>query len=149
MISLSGECMAKVASRATPKPSKLIEFCTHNIGNVKKFIHDGAACQKHFIKQFKVPNYDARRKGDGDNSAQMFASLHSNIKRYLSKHVGYRLKNLLHYLNFFVFRFNKTPRKKYYTNKELIEYRDIMIIELYDRVKEQKKRSQLEISNVT
>ena len=140
MITLSGVCIAKVASRATPKPKKFIGLCTHNIGNVKKFIHDGASCQKQFIKQFKVPNYDARREGDGEYSTKIVDSLHSNIKRYLSKHAGYRLKNLQHYLNFFVFRFNNTPRKKYYTNKELIEYRNRMIDELYARVKKAEKK---------
>ena len=140
MINLSGLCIAKVASRATPKPNKFIELCTHNIGEVKKFIHDGAPCQKQFMKQFNVRNFDARREGDGEYSTKIVDSLHSNIKRYLSKHAGYKLKNLQHYLNFFVFRFNNTPRKKYYTNKELIEYRNKMVDELYERVKRAEKK---------
>lgn len=140
MISLSGLCLAKVASRATPKPNKFIELCTQNIGEVKKFIHDGAPCQKQFMKQFNVRNFDARREGDGEYSTKIVDSLHSNIKRYLSKHAGYKLKNLQHYLNFFVFRFNNTPRKKYYTNKELIEYRNKMVDELYERVKRAEKK---------
>lgn len=44
MIDISGRCIAKVASRATPKPKKFIELCTHNIGNIQKIIHDGATC---------------------------------------------------------------------------------------------------------
>lgn len=42
MIDISGRCIAKVASRATPKPIKFIELCTQNIGNIQKIIHDGA-----------------------------------------------------------------------------------------------------------
>lgn len=140
MINISGRCIAKVASRATPKPNKFIELCTNNIGNAKQFIHDGATCQKQFMRQFKVPYYDAKREGDGEYSTKIVDSLHSNIKRYLSKHAGYRLKNLQHYLNFFVFRFNNTPRKKYCTNKELIEHRNKMIDKLYDRVMKVEKK---------
>lgn len=140
MISISGICIAKVASRATPKPTKFIELCTNNIGNVKQFIHDGAPCQKQFMKQFKVPYFDGKREGDGEYSTRIIDSLHSNLKRYLSKHAGYRLKNLQHYLNFFVFRFNNTPRKKYYTNKELIDYRNIMIVKLYNLVIKAEKK---------
>ena len=140
MISISGVCIAKVASRATPKPHKFIELCTSNIGNVKQFIHDGATCQKQFMKQFKVPYLDAKREGDGEYSTKIVDSLHSNIKRYLSKHGGYRLKNLQHYLNFFVYRYNNTPRTKYHTNKELLIYRNSMIDNLYYRVKKAEKK---------
>lgn len=140
MIDISGRCIAKVASRATPKPKKFIKLCTHNIGNIQKFIHDGATCQRQFMKQFKVPNYDAHREGDGEYSTKIVDSLHSNIKRYLSKHGGYRLKNLQHYLNFFVYRYNNTPRTKYYTNKELVDYRNRMIDELNQRVKKAEKK---------
>lgn len=140
MISVSGICIARVASRATPKPQKFIELCTSNIGNVKQFIHDGASCQKQFMKQFKVPSFDAKREGDGEYSTKIVDSLHSNIKRYLSKHGGYRLKNLQHYLNFFVYRYNNTPRTKYHTNKELLTYRNRMIENLYYRVKKAEKK---------
>jgi len=140
MIDISGRCIAKVASRATPKPRKFIELCTHNIGNIQKIIHDGATCQIQFMKQFNVPKYDAHREGDGEYSTKIVDSLHSNIKRYLSKHGGYRLKNLQHYLNFFVYRYNNTPRTKYYTNKELVDYRNRMIDELNQRVKKAEKK---------
>lgn len=140
MISISGICIAKVASRATPKPHKFTELCTNNIGNVKQFIHDGAPCQKQFMKQFKVPYFDAKREGDGEYSTKIVDSLHSNIKRYLSKHGGYRLKNLQHYLNLFVYRYNNTPRTKYHTNKQLLAYRNRMIDDLYFRVKKAEKQ---------
>ena len=140
MIDISGRCIAKVASRATPKPKKFIELCTHNIGNIQKNIHDGATCQRQFMKQFKVPNFDAHREGDGEYSAKIVDSLHSNIKRYLSKHGGYRLKNLQHYLNFFVYRYNNAPRTKYYTNKKLVDYRNSVIDELNQRVKKTEKK---------
>lgn len=85
MIDLYGTCIAKVASRGSPKPRKLIKMCTHNIGEVDKFIHDGAPCQKQFMKQFKVPMYDGKRDESEEYSLTIIDSLHSNLKRYLFK----------------------------------------------------------------
>ena len=135
LINLSGKCIAKVASRGMASPIKFIELCTSNVGMINLIIHDGAAPQKQFIRQFKVPYIDARREGDGEYTTNLVDSLHSNIKRYLFKHAGYRLKNLQHYMNFFVYRYNHTPKSKYTNNRQKIESRNDMIEDLFKRVK--------------
>jgi hypothetical protein len=140
LINLSGRCIAKVASRGMESPQKFIDLCTENVGNIKQFIHDGSTTQKQFMRQFKVPNYDARREGDGKYDTILIDSLHSNIKRYLFKHAGYRLKNLQHYMNFFVYRYNHTPKSKYNNNRQLINSRNTMIDDLYLRVKRVQKK---------
>jgi len=104
------------------------------------YIMDGSTTQKQFMRQFKVPNYDARREGDGKYDTILVDSLHSNIKRYLFKHAGYRLKNLQHYMNFFVYRYNHTPKSKYNNNRQLINSRNAMIDDLYLRVKRVQKK---------
>jgi len=140
LINLNGRCIAKVASRGMASPRKFIDLCTENVGNIKQFIHDGSTTQKQFMRQFKVPNYDARREGDGKYDTILVDSLHSNIKRYLFKHAGYRLKNLQHYMNFFVYRYNHTPKSKYNNNRQLINSRNTMIDDLYLRVKRIQKK---------
>lgn len=140
LINLSGKCIAKVASRGMTSPQKFKDLCTMNIGNVKQFIHDGASPQKQFMRQFDIPNYDARREGEGIYDTILIDSLHSNIKRYLFKHAGYRLKNLQHYMNFFVYRYNHTPKSKYNNNRQLIESRNTMIGDLYIRIKKVRKK---------
>ncbi len=135
MIDLSGNCVSKVASRGMASPDKFIELFTSNIGNVYQIIHDGASTQKQFMRQFKVPNYDARREGDGEYTSLLADSLHSNIKRYLFKHAGYRLKNLQHYMNFFIYRYNNTPRYANNTHRKILDSRNLMINDLFKRVK--------------
>lgn len=135
LINLDGKCVAKVASRGMAKPQLFIDLCTKNVGNVKQFIHDGSTTQKQFMAQFDVPNYDARRERDGEFNTILVDSLHSNIKRYLFKHAGYRLKNLQHYMNFFVYRYNHTPKTKHNNSRQLIESRNEMIDDLFNRVK--------------
>jgi|GEM_PF-951134 transposase-like protein len=140
LISLEGKTIAKVSSRGNASPKKFIDLCTKNVGEVTKFIHDGSVIQKQFMRQFDVPNYDARRECDGKYDTLLVDSLHSNIKRYLFKHAGYRLKNLQHYMNFFVYRYNHTPKSKHSNNRQIIESRNSMIDDLYRRVKNIKKR---------
>lgn len=140
LINLKGLCIAKVASRGMAQPQKFIDFCGENIGDVQQFIHDGSTTQKQFMRQFKVPNYDARREGDGKYDTLLVDSLHSNIKRYLFKHAGYRLKNLQHYMNFFVYRYNHTPKKRYNNNRQIIDSRNTMIEDLFDKVKKVNKK---------
>lgn len=139
LINLKGYCIAKVASRGMAKPQLFIDLCTRNIGDIKLLIHDGSGTQKQFLKQFDIPAYDARREGDGKYSTNLVDSLHSNIKRYLFKHAGYRLKNLQHYMNFFVYRYNHTPKSKYNNIRKIIESRNNMINDLYNRVKKANK----------
>jgi hypothetical protein len=122
------------------KPQKFIDLCARNIGNVNQFIHDGSTTQKKFMRQFSVPNYDARREGDGKYDTILVDSLHSNIKRYLFKHAGYRLKNLQHYMNFFVYRYNHTPKSKISNNRQIIKSRNNMVEDLFYRVKRINKK---------
>ncbi len=140
MINLNGKCIAKVASRGMAKPNRFIDLCTKNMGNIALFIHDGASVQKQFMRQFDVPNYDARREGEGMYNTILIDSLHSNIKRFLFKHAGYRIKFLQHYMNFFVYRYNHTPKSKYNNMNQIIESRNKMIDDLYNRVKSIKKK---------
>lgn len=140
LINLEGKSIAKVASRGNASPKKYIDLCTKNVGEVTKFIHDGSMIQKQFMRQFDVPNYDARRECDGEFNTLIVDSLHSNIKRYLFKHAGYRLRNLQHYMNFFVYRYNHTPKSKHSNNRQIIESRNSMIDDLYKRVKNISKR---------
>lgn len=140
LINLEGKTIAKVSSRGNPSPQKFIDLCTSNVGEITKFIHDGSVIQKQFMRQFDVPNYDARREGDGMYDTLLVDSLHSNIKRYLFKHAGYRLKNLQHYMNFFVYRYNNTPRTKHSNNRQIIESRNDMIDDLFIRIKKVSKK---------
>ena len=140
LIDLTGKCIAKVASRGMAKPQLFIDLCTDNVGDLELLIHDGSLTQKQFLRQFNVPSYDARREGDGAYSTVLVDSLHSNIKRYLFKHAGYRLKNLQHYMNFFVYRYNHTPSSKYHNIRQIIESRNMMIDDLYIRVKKVNKK---------
>lgn len=139
LINLQGTCIAKVASRGMAKPQLFIDLCTKNMGELDLLIHDGSGTQRQFLKQFNCPNIDARREGDGQYSTNLVDSLHSNIKRYLFKHAGYRLKFLQHYMNFFVYRYNHTPKSKYNNSRKLIENKNNMIEDLFKRVKKIKK----------
>ena len=121
-------------------PKNFIDLCTDNIGKVTKFIHDGASQKKQFMRQFDVPNIDARREGNGKYDTLLVDSLHSNIKRYLFKHAGYRLKNLQHYMNFFTYRYNHTPKSKYNNIRQIINSRNVMIDDLNRRVKKVSKK---------
>lgn len=121
------------------KPQLFIDLCTKNMGELDLLIHDGSGTQRQFLKQFNCPNIDARREGDGQYSTNLVDSLHSNIKRYLFKHAGYRLKFLQHYMNFFVYRYNHTPKSKYNNSRKLIENKNNMIEDLFKRVKKIKK----------
>lgn len=140
LINLEGITIAKVSSRGNPSPKKFIDLCTKNVRKVSKFLHDGSVIQKQFMRQFDVPNYDVRRECDGKYDTLLVDSLHSNIKRFLFKHAGYRLKNLQHYMNFFVYRYNHTPSSKQNNKRQIIESRNLMIDDLYRRVKNIKKR---------
>ncbi len=139
MIDLNGNCVGKVASRGMASPKMFMNLFNHNIGNIDRIIHDGATTQKQFMKQFEVPNYDARREADGAFTTLLIDSLHSNIKRFLFKHAGYRLKNLQHYINFFIYRYNNTPKYKNKTHRIIINSRNRMINDLFNRVKRIRK----------
>jgi transposase-like protein len=140
VINLYGKCIAKVASRGMVKPDVYIELCINHMENIKLIIHDGGPTQKRLMKRFDCPNVDARRDQSGEYNTKLIDSLHSNIKRYLYKHAGYRLKNLQHYLNFFVYRYNHTLKAKYTTITQRISNKEVMNDDLYKRVKRIKKK---------
>jgi len=141
MIDLKGYCIAKVGSRATAKPQVFIDLCAMNIGEVNQFVHDGGPNQKQFMKYFEVTMIDGKRSESEEYSTMLIDSMYSSLKRYLFKHAGFKLKNLQHYLNFFVYRFNHTPKSKYYDSRGLEEKREQIIDKLYKRVKRTRNKT--------
>ncbi len=140
IINLQGNCIAKVASRGMVKPDIYTNLCIGNMKDIKLIIHDGGPTQKRLLKSFACPNVDARRNKSGEYNTKLIDSLHSNIKRYLFKHAGYRLKNLQHYMNFFVYKYNHTKKSKDTNIRQSIENKNQMIEDLYKRVKLIKKK---------
>lgn len=104
MVNIYGVSVAKVVSRAMPLPQQFIDNFTDNIGQVEKFIHDGNIKTYQFMNQFERENINGRKDETGEYSTIMVDNYHSILKRFLYKHSGYKLKNLQHYLNFFVYR---------------------------------------------
>ncbi len=140
VINLQGKCIAKVASRGMVNPDIYTELCINHMENINLIIHDGGPTQKRLMKRFDCPNVDARRDQSGEYNTKLIDSLHSNIKRYLYKHAGYRLKNLQYYLNFFVYRYNEPLKAKDTTITKRISNKEKMIDALYKRVKRIKKK---------
>jgi predicted choloylglycine hydrolase len=140
VINLQGNCIAKVASRGMVKPDLYTNMCLNHMENINLIIHDGGPTQKRLLKRFEYPNVDARRNKSREYSTKLIDSLHSNIKRYFFKHAGFRLKNLQHYLNFFVYRYNHTLKSKDTNITQRIKNKEIMIDDLYKRVKRIKKK---------
>ena len=58
------------------------------------------------MNQFSAEIINGRKDESGDYSTLMVDNYHSIFKRFLYKHSGYKLKNLQHYINFFVYRQN-------------------------------------------
>jgi len=140
VINLQSKCIAKVASRGMVKPDVYTNMCINHMADINLIIHDGGPTQKRLMKRFDCPNVDSRRDQSGEYSTKVIDSLHSNIKRYLFKHAGYRLKNLQHYLNFFVYRYNHTQRAKDTNISQRIINKKVMIDDLFKRVKGIKKK---------
>lgn len=139
LISLSGICTAKISSRAMPLPADYKRLFNHNIKNVKLFIHDGNTKSYQFMNQFNCKKVDAKRDFSGDYSTDLIDSLHRNIKRYLFKHAGYRLKNLQYYLDFFVYRHNYLLSKRPKNKREELIIKNQMIDDLFLRIISSKK----------
>lgn len=106
LIDLLGQSVAKVASRAMLLPHHYINLFTENVGDVETFIHDGNTKTFQFINQFNIHKVNAKKDESGEYSTILIDSYHNNLKRFLFKHNGYKLKNLQHYINFFVYRQN-------------------------------------------
>jgi len=134
MINLTGICVARVSSRAMALPNHYKDNFTINMGNIKRFIHDGNTKQYQFMNQFECEKINARKDDSDLFSTKMVDSLHSNLKRYFFKHAGLRLKNIQHYLNFFVYRYNHLPRSKNTNMTKVIEIKNQMILDLFNRI---------------
>ena len=139
LINLQGLCTAKISSRAMASPDDYKRLLNHNIGKVKRFLHDGNPKQVQFMNQFGCEKIDARRDESGEYSTDIIDSLHSNIKRYLFKHAGYRMKNLQHYLNFFVYRYNQLVLANIHNKAKQLRVKNRMIDELFDKMKQAPK----------
>lgn len=139
LIDLHEICIAKVSSRAMAMPDDYKRLCNINIESVKRFVHDGNPKQKQFMNQYKCDLIDPRREPSELYSTAYIDSFHSNIKRYLFKHCGYRIKNIQHYLNFFVYRYNHLSTDKTKNHRQLIIAKSKMIDNLLSRIKNEVK----------
>jgi len=106
MIDLHGISVAKVSSMAMALPEHYITLFTDNIGSIVRFIHDGNRKGFQFMKSFNVEYLDGKRDKSGRYSIDFVDHYHSNLKRHIFKHNGFKIKNTQHYLNFFVYRQN-------------------------------------------
>lgn len=140
VMNLRGLCTAKVSSRAMAQPEDFIRLFNRNLGNIKRFLHDGNPKQIQFMKQYDVDRVNARKSEDKELSTLIVDSLHSSLKRYLFKHAGLRLKNLQHYLNFFTYRHNQLILADPKNKKEQLIAKNNMINDLYKRFKKTKKK---------
>ncbi|MFH1693311.1 MAG: hypothetical protein ABH890_03405 [Bacillota bacterium] len=91
------------------------------------------------MRQFSGEKINVGKDETNEYSTHIVDSLHSNIKRYLFKHAGYRLKNLQHYLNFFVYRYNHLSLSYYNNKKQLLMAKNNMINQLNKKVIESEK----------
>lgn len=139
LINLQGISLAKVSSRAMALPEHYKLLFNRNIYNPKLFIHDGNTKQYQFINQFNCEKVNARKDQSEMYSTEIIDSYHSNLKRYLFKHAGHRLKYLQHYLNFFVFRQNYLAKNNIRNMRHQLEVKNRMCEELMLRVKKVKK----------
>lgn len=139
LISLQGLCVARVSSRAMPSPDDDKDLFNINIGDVYRFLHDGNTKQDQFTGQFECDAINVRKSDDETLSTKLIDSLHSNLKRYLFKHAGYRLKHIQHYLNFFVFRYNHLSKSEHTNNTNLLRIKNRMIEKLFHVVKKTRK----------
>ena len=134
VINLQGICVAKVSSRAMGVPDDYIRLLNINIGRLDLIIHDGGTHQHKFMNQFNCKKINVGTDKTDSYSTNLVDSLHSNIKRYLFKHSGYRLKNLQHYLNFFIYRYNQLSQSIYTNKRQLLEVKTEMIDDLYQKL---------------
>lgn len=139
MVNIYGVSVAKITSRAMALPNHYIEMFTHNIDDVKKFIHDGNTKTYQFMNQFSAEIINGRKDESGDYSTLMVDNYHSIFKRFLYKHSGYKLKNLQHYINFFVYRQNYMAYHNIKNMATKIAVKNKMINSIFKRVKKSEK----------
>lgn len=140
MIDLNSISTAKVSCRASAQPEDFIRLFNMNIGKVHLILHDGNPKQVQFMKQFDCPRVNPRKSDSIEYSTDLVDSFHSNLKRYLFKHAGFKLKNTQHYLNFFVYRYNHLSKEKCKNKKSIISIKEKMISDLYKKVTKADKR---------
>lgn len=134
LTNLQGLCTAKISSRAMAMPDDYKRLFNQNLYKVKRFLHDGNPRQVQFMNQFICEKIDTRRDESGDYSTDIIDSLHSNIKRYLFKHAGYRMKNLQHYLNFFVYRYNQLILACSNNKTQQLKAKNRIVDDLFERI---------------
>jgi hypothetical protein len=122
------------------QPEDFIRLFNRNLGNIKRFLHDGNPKQIQFMKQYDVDRVNARKSEDEELSTLIVDSLHSSLKRYLFKHAGLRLKHLQHYLNFFTYRHNQLILANPKNKKEQLIAKNDMVIDLYKRIQKSRKQ---------
>jgi hypothetical protein len=91
------------------------------------------------MNQFECERINVRKSEDEDLSTKLVDSLHSNLKRYLFKYAGYRLKHIQHGLNFFVHRYNHLARSNHKNKTGLLKVKTHMIETLFQDVKKTRK----------
>lgn len=139
MIDLTGTSVAKATNRAMALPIHYIENFSNNIGEVNEFIHDGNLKSTQLMNMFKANKINGRKDLTGEYSIDLVDHYHANLKRYLFKHIGYKLKNVQHYLNFFVYRQNYL-RNYYIKNmRHQIIIKNKMIEDLFILIKKSMK----------
>lgn len=139
MVNIYGVSVAKVTSRTMALPNHYIKMFTHNMDDVKKFIHDGNTKTYRFMNRFDAEIINGRKDKSGDYSTLMVDNYHSILKRFLYKHAGYKLKNLQHYLNFFVYRQNYMAYHNIKSMATKIAVKNKMIHSIFKRVKKSEK----------
>jgi ribosomal protein S27AE len=139
LINLQGLCVVRVSSRAMPAADDYKNLFNNNIDDVYRFLHDGNTKLNQFTGQFECDAINVRRSEDETLSSQLIDSLHSNLKRYLFKHAGYRLKHIQHYLNFFAYRYNHLFQSDHKNKTRLLKTKNQMIKQLYQDVKKTRK----------
>lgn len=140
MIDLTGKSVAKATNRAMALPNHYVDNFTNNIGFVREFIHDGNLRSTQFMNQFKVDKINGRKDTTGNYSVDLIDHYHSNLKRYLFKHVGYKLKNVQYYLNFFVYRQNYLKSHEIRNMRDQNKVKNCMIEDLLKIIKKSTKK---------
>lgn len=141
MIDLRGVSVAKVSSRAMSLPHHYVDLFSINIDEPTKFIHDGNLRGTQFMNQFSVKKINGRKDETGVYSVDLVDHYHSNIKRYFFKHSGLKLKNVQHYLNFFVYRQNYLSENMITDMRHQNRVKNQMTLDLFKIVLKSKKKT--------
>lgn len=139
LIDLRGVAVAKVASRATPSPTNYIDLLTVNVVNVKLFVSDGNTHTKQFFDQFDITRIDTSVYEGEEYHLKLLDSYHNNLKRYLFKHIGRKLKNIQYYLDFFVYRSNYIAMSNPENMTGMKKVKNRMVDKLFKLVKRTEK----------